>query len=164
MTLPVRSSASNLIADYPNFIREVIPVYPASLAADGSSQVSGRMPSVQVPNGITRNGPVDFQRQIVGPAHMTISEVSKAAVIAKGAPAVVLFCCLGVLVATGWAGVRPLDGPSETEHRALDPLVAVEERISVMSTAIDNGDVEGMFSTTGASVELLIAKRIRLSE
>ena len=95
---------------------------------------------------------------------MTISEVSKAAVTAKGAPAVVLFCCLGVLVATGWAGVRPLDGPSETEHRALDPLVAVEERISVMSTAIDNGDVEGMFSTTGASVELLIAKRIRLSE
>ena len=41
-------------------------------------------------------------------------------------------------------------------------LVLVIERIETLSTAIDNGDIEGMHSPAGATVQMLLDRRTEL--
>ena len=42
-------------------------------------------------------------------------------------------------------------------------LARVNAQIETLSTAIDNGDIEGMYSTAGTTVELLLRRRAALT-
>ena len=90
---------------------------------------------------------------------MTIPELPKYSFAAGMAPTVALICCLGAFLAatlTGLVSVRPVSHSPGVDHGAAGSMTEVDERIRAISTSIDNGDIEGMFSTAGASVELLI--------
>ena len=49
-----------------------------------------------------------------------------------------------------------------TAQELTDALTTLNGEIAALSTLIDNGDIEGMYSTAGRTVELLVASRDRL--
>ena len=93
---------------------------------------------------------------------MTIPEIPKRSSAAGVAPTVALVCCFGAFLAltlTGLTSVHPASEARESGHGMISSLSEVDEQIRVISTSIDNGDIDGMYSTAGASVELLIDRR-----
>ena len=61
---------------------------------------------------------------------------------------------LAVLASTG----REVD-PGRQYEDIAEALAQTNQQIEFLSTAIDNGDVDGTFSTAGATIELLVDRR-----
>lgn len=60
------------------------------------------------------------------------------------------------------ANVASGDRAALTAQDLNDALTRLNGEIEALSTLIDNGDIEGMYSTAGTTVELLVARRDRL--
>ena len=70
-----------------------------------------------------------------------------------------------LIVSAVLIGVESMDrgrNQLHTHDDLIDALAAVNEQIDRLSTSIDNGDFEGMFSPAGTTVQLLIDRRREL--